>query len=171
MSEERIDGRTKAARDNRADTNRDTDVRNVKKTRRRKSDNETELTVNPAEIPDGFTVEWKRVSIYGKEDKQNMIGLEKDGWEPASPKDFPSLVGKNHRGSVITNGKEDLMLMIRPIELTEEARAEELANARNQVRNKFEEIGISQPGQAPRADSHGNKLTKIRSEYAPVMVE
>ena len=63
------------------------------------------------------------------------------------------------------------MLMIRPIELTQEARQEDLSNARNQVRSKFEEIGMATPGQAPRVDSAGNKLTKIRAEYGPIAVE
>ena len=176
MSEqEKVDGRSRegrAMRENRAPETRDTEIRHSeKKTRRKKKDTDNELTVDPAEIPDGFTVEWKRVAIYGKEDNKNMIGLEKDGWEPANPKDFPSLVGKNHRGATIVNGQGDLMLMIRPIELTQEARQEDLSNARNQVRSKFEEIGMATPGQAPRVDSAGNKLTKIRAEYGPIAVE
>ena len=173
MSEDHIDGRSRearAARENRSPGTRDTEVRfSEKKTRRKKKDSDNELNIDQSEIPDGFVVEWKRVSIHGKEDRKNLIGLEKDGWEPANPKDFPSLVGKNHKGSTVTNGHGDLCLMIRPKELTEEARAEELANARGQVRSKFEEIGLAKPGEAPRSDSHGNKLAKVRMEYGPAM--
>lgn len=136
-------------RSNRPAESRDTVVRaSEKKVRRKKSDDVDEFYVDPAEIPDGFVVEWKRFQIVGKPDARNMMELEKDGWEPAQPKDFPSLISKNHKEPTITH--KDLILMIRPKELTQEALDEERQKATKVVKDKMVELGLSKPGEAPR---------------------
>ena len=148
---------------------RDTVVRSSeKKTRRSKLDHVDELFVDPAEIPDGFTVEWKRYSTMGKVDNEWMLGLERDGWEPAQPKDFPSRVSKNYTGNVVTH--KDLILMIRPKELTQEAQQEERLNATGQVKSKFEELGLSKAGEAPRVDGNGRSMVKINKSYEKIPV-
>lgn len=148
---------------------RDISVRpSEKKTRRSRLDHIDELFVDPSEIPDGFSVEWKRASIYGKEDNEHLIGLEKDGWEPASPKDFPSRVGKNYKGTSVRH--KDLILMIRPKELTQEALYEDRVNATRQVKTKLEEIGLSKPGEMQRVDSAGRPLAKVNISYDKIPV-
>lgn len=143
-----------------------------KKTRTKKGSADNQLYVNPSEIPDGFAVEWKRYQVYGKEDSPHLNGLFRDGWEPAQPKDFPSLTGKYHKGQYILGGNnQDVILMIRPKELTQEAVAEDKANATKQVRTKMEEIGLSKPNEAPRHDSTGRSLTKVSRSYEKINVE
>ncbi len=144
---------------------RDTAVRSSekKKTRRSKLDYVDELYIDPKDIPDGFTVEWKRYSIHGKVDGEHHLSLEQDAWEYAQPKQFPSRVGKHFTGDKITH--KDLVLMIRPKELTQEARDEDKFNARNQVQTKFKEIGLSGAGEAPRVDGHGRTLAKVNVSY------
>lgn len=141
----------------------------VKKSRRAKTEIVDELYVDPSEIPDGFTVEWKRKSIYGKDDVQHQIGLEKDAWEYASPKDFPSLVGKRYTGNTVEH--KDLVLMIRAKEITGEAIAEDRERAVGQVRTKMQEIGMAKAGEAQRVDSAGRSLTKINRSYEKISVE
>lgn len=150
---------------------RDTAVRQsaVKKTRRSKLDNVDELYVDPREVPDGFTIEWKRYSIHGKPDNEWLLHLERDGWEPAQPKDFPSRVPKAYTGNTVTH--KDLILMIRPKELSQEAKDEEKQNARSQVLDKFKEIGMTGSGEAPRVDSAGRSLTKVNTSYGKIPVE
>ncbi len=149
---------------------RDTAVRQsaVKKQRRSKLDTEDELYINQKEIPDGFTVEWKRYSIHGKVDQEWLLNLERDGWEPAQPKDFPSRVGKSFTGNTVTH--KDLILMIRPKELTEEAKHEDRTNAVMQVRNKMQELGLAGQGEAPRIDGHGRSLAKVNISYDKIPV-
>lgn len=148
-------------RNNRQQETRSAEIRDVSKKTRRKKLNDTDadpLYVNPAEVPDGFSVEWKRCKIYGKEDTRSLTNAEKDGWEPAEPKMFPSLVGKNYKGSVIYGGDmEDLVLMIRPKELTEEAIQEERMKAVGQVKTKMEELGLSKQGEFERTRPSVNK--------------
>lgn len=148
---------------------RDAEVRSsVKKTRRKKTDEVDEFFVDPLDIPDGFIVEWKRYSTMGKIDSQHHVGLEKDGWEYAQPKDFPSVVGRNHKEPTIII--KDLVLMIRPKELNEEARLEERQKSQNQVRSKLEEIGLSKPGELQRTDSAGRNLAKVKTSYERIPV-
>jgi hypothetical protein len=136
-------------RSTRPQESRDQAVRSSeKKTRRKKGDEVDEFYVDPSEIPDGFTVEWKRFQTLGKEDGRNMMELEKDGWEPAQPKDFPSLCSRTHKEPTITH--KDLILMIRPKELTQEALVEERDKASKVVRDKLVELGLSKPGEGPR---------------------
>lgn len=143
-----------------------------KKTRTKKGNADNQLFVNPAEIPDGFTVEWKRYQVYGKEDTPHLNGLFRDGWEPAQPKDFPSLTGKYHKGQYILGGNnQDVILMIRPIELTEEAHTEDKHHAQQQVRTKLQELGLSKANEAPRTDSAGRKLASVSRSYEKINIE
>lgn len=161
--------RASAGNPSRQGGGRDAEVRpSAKKARRSKLDSVDELYVDPREIPDGFSVEWKRYSTLGKVDNEWLMNLERDGWEPAQPNDFPSRVGKNFTGNTVTH--KDLILMIRPKELSEEAFQEERVNARNQVRQKFEELGMAGSGEAPRIDSAGRKLTNVNVSYDKIPV-
>ncbi len=161
--------RPEAGNSQREEGGRDTVIRaSEKKTRRSKLDHVDELYVDPKEVPDGFTIEWKRHTIIGKVDQEWLVGLEKDGWEPAQPKDFPSRVGKNFTGNIVTH--KDLILMIRPLELTQEAKHEEKVNAQRQVKTKFEELGMSKAGEAPRHDSAGRSLSKVNVSYDKIPV-
>lgn len=163
--------RVEAGNPHRAAGGRDTDVRSSakKKTRRSKLDFVDELYVDPKEIPDGFTVEWKRYSIHGKVDSEHHLGLERDGWEYAQPKDFPSRVGKSFTGDKVTH--KDLILMIRPTELTQEAHTEDKFNAQSQVQTKLKEIGLSGQGEAPRVDGYGRTMAKVNVSYNKIPVE
>ncbi len=165
-----IKDRSEAGNSQRARGSRDTEVRSSekKKTRRSKLAYVNELYINPKEIPDGFTVEWKRYAIHGKVDDEHHLGLEQDGWEYAQPKDFPSRCGKNHKGEVIKH--KDLVLMIRPIELTQEAHQEDSRNAKSQVKTKFQELGLSGQGEAPRVDGYGRPMAKVNISYDKISV-
>jgi hypothetical protein len=73
-------------------------------------------------IPEGLSYEWKRWSVMGDHDPSDLASLRQRGWEPVSPKDQPSLVSPEHHGPHIISG--GMILMQRPIELTEKAKEE-----------------------------------------------
>lgn len=89
--------------------------------------------VNVDEIPDGWSYEWKRKSIYGKEDPGYEVELARGGWEPVPASRHPSMMPKGHYETIERDG---MILMERPKELSDEARAAELRRARLQVRSK-----------------------------------
>lgn len=120
--------------------------------------------VPPHLIPRGYTVEWKRISTLNKEeDDSYFVDLADQGWEAATVAQFPDLVSKNYTGkSIIRKG---MMLMIRPKELTEEARAEDLQAAREQVKDKLAALGRADKGEFKR------KVQAVKRTYERPTVE
>lgn len=101
--------------------------------------------VDPASIPDGMSYEWKRHTMLGQEDKQHQIGLAMNHWKPVPAARHPELAGNSvGEKAIIIDGQ---ILMERPKYLTDEARAEDNANAARQMSDQMQrleqDIGIS----------------------------
>lgn len=136
--------------------------------RRRRQTSDNPFHIAAIEIPDGSTWEWKRVSTFGQVDVENQITAKEAGWLPVTwemrdPMTRPpGLTEIGMKEPVIRKG---LMLMERPVELTQEAIGEERQRANQQVTDKFRELG-----QAP-ADTmtrqHPNLKNRIQRDYAP----
>lgn len=167
------DVRQEPERDVRQQLIRDLEQRHALKDRRSSLEDEDLLAVDPAEIPDGFVVEWKRYQTYGQEDTQWLNALSRNGWEPADPRMFPKLVGKFHSGKFIFGGQHNsLILMIRAKELQLQAKHEEKQKADRQVRTKLEELEmVKGSDEAPRQDSTGKSLVKVKRSYEQMPVE
>lgn len=93
-------------------------------------------------IPDGWSYQWIAVSITGK--PVNNTGMFANGWEPVP--------AKRHDGFFMATGADgpivvdDQMLCERPIELTLEARAEEIAAAKNLLKTQNDQFKPHLPG-------------------------
>lgn len=87
-------------------------------------------------IPDGWSYQWIAVAVNGK--NMNNQGMFANGWEavPAQRHDG-MFTAKGTDGPIIV---DDQMLCERRIELTLEARAEELAVAKNLLRTQNEQF-------------------------------
>lgn len=89
--------------------------------------------IPPEWIPEGMDFQWNVDTVLGKPETFQRRMMEEQGWEPVDPSQdpFKHLDGKimraGHKGEINVDG---LVLMHRPIELTMEARAEELNDAR-----------------------------------------
>lgn len=109
----------------------------------------------------GLSAEFKRMSYFGKEeDADYLIDLQENGWDPLSLSSFPDfkkLMPKNWNKD--TFEKRGQMLMIRPIELTEEARAEEKKKAEGQVKGQLATLKEAGQGEAART------LAKVSRSY------
>jgi len=115
-------------------------------------------------IPKGYSIEWKRITTVNKEEDDSYFAdLDEQGWRPATVKQFPKLVSPGFPGkSIIRKG---MMLMIRPKELTEEARQEDLQIAREQVRDKIKSLGQTEKGELKR------KVQSLKRTYERPPVE
>lgn len=92
-------------------------------------------------IPSGMSVEWKRCTMFGQEDKEHLIDLEQNGWEPVPAERHPELSGRRAvAGSNIVRG--GLMLMQRPQEITDEAKELDTFAARHQVAAQVQRLGL-----------------------------
>lgn len=117
-------------------------------------------------IPEGMSYEWKRVSVYGKGDPSYDVLMREQGWEPVNSKRHPEMVADGYDGAIIRDG---LMLMERPIELTREAQAEDLAAARDAVSVKKQQLGEAPVGTGPR--DHPSVRPQIHTSYEPMAID
>lgn len=117
----------------------------------------------PAEmVPDGWSYEWKRKTILGQEDPAYAVALARKGWEPVPADRHPSMMPGG--SSFATIERKGMVLMERPLELTDEAREIERRRARAQVRQKEEQLNAAPSGQFDR-NNKDNSLVKVKKSY------
>ena len=126
------------------------DVRAVVPVRRRKRDTEEQdpLYIDPKMIPPGLSVEWKRFMCYGKPDPTNIVRLHRQGWEPCPVDKWRFLVGDEYEGKTVDI--DGMRLMQRPKELTDEARKEDYEIATGVLKNKMQQVSSTPEGQLQR---------------------
>ena len=109
----------------------------------------------------GLSAEFKRLSYFGKEeDPDYHIALAENGWEPLSLSENPAfkkLMPKTWTKN--TFEKRGQILMVRPKELTAEARAEDKKVAESQVKGQLASLKESKTGEAERT------LVKVNRSY------
>lgn len=139
-----------------------------RRTRRRKSViNENIFYIPEEEIPEGSSYEWKRWTVHGLEDPFYIAQMREQGWEPVDPKRHPNWLPPGYAQPHIIKGGQ--ILMERPIELTEEARAEQRSLSKRQVREAEQRLGLtprdtgtrSLPEVAPRVHKEIGRMVQI----------
>ena len=103
-----------------------------RKPMRKRKGNVDPLQIPKDIVPPGMTYEWKRLSVTGKEDPFYIAALQENGWSPV-PKD-------RHKDILPDTIYQGLMLMERPQELTDEARAEDRQAANDMVRSRERQL-------------------------------
>ena len=117
------------------------------------------------EPPEGFGYEWKAVSIMGKSDPHRDSELMRQGWEPVSLSRHPEMMPPNWKGDIIEQG--GLVLMERPMELVEEAKARSRHEALSVVRNKETQLGMAPKGTFQRG---GPQQRGVAKSYQPIAI-
>ena len=112
--------------------------------------------------PDGWTYEWRRVSIIGQPDFDRIRETEQAGWEPVPVSRHPELVAKNYQGDTIENG--GLVLYERPSLFTDAAREDERRMAREAVLTKEAQM------REGRAGDLGKRRSEIRKTVESMSV-
>jgi hypothetical protein len=90
-------------------------------------------------IPDhwkeaGWSYQWNRRSVYGKEDRAEMLRMQDNGWRPVPAERFGIQEDGNHIE------RDGLILMERPSSLTQAAEDEEYRKAMAQYSNSFNSV-------------------------------
>lgn len=114
-------------------------------------------------VPPGVSYEWKRVEIYGKEDRAHWIGLRENHWRPVPASRHPDLCVDND--SVIRRG--DLLLCERPKYLTDEAADEDMMEALKPVEGMEEIMYGTRQGEMTRDHPGVRRISGINQRYAP----
>jgi len=118
-------------------------------------------------IPDGWSYEWKMLEVLGKQDPSYQVNLARKGWEAVPRSRHPEMMPDNYAGNTIV--RDGMMLMERPKEITDEARAKENKAARDQVRGKEEQLGAAPVGHFERSNK-GAPLAVVKKSYESIPI-
>ena len=120
-------------------------------------------------IPDGWDYEWKRHTLLNKEDPAYEVALRRAGWEPVPAGRHPEMMPLGTRPDVPIT-QDGNMLMERPLELSDMARARDFRRARDQVRVKEQQLNEApHPGQFER-HNRGTPLASVKKSMVPMPV-
>lgn len=144
--------------------------------RARTRQSQSQLQANPFEIPqdeipEGSSYEWKRFSIIGQSadhDPFYLASMRRQGWEPVDPRRHPNWVPPGYDKPYIL--RDGLILMERPIELTNEARAEVEQLSRRQMVEAEQRLGMTPKDTLTR--DHKNIRNRVEKQLMrPVPIE
>lgn len=127
----------------------------------------SEFYIDPKVIPDGWSYEWKRLTVLGATDPGYQVNLARAGWEPVPASRHPELMPDSNRGNTIERSGQ--ILMERPKEITDAAYEREYRKARGQVRGKEEQLHGAPAGQFGR-DNKGSPLVKVGKSYEAIPI-
>ena len=128
---------------------------------------EDKFYVDPSVIPDGWVYQWKRWTVYNKEDPQYRTVIDRGGWENVPTERHPELMPPNSTEKFIH--LDGLMLMERPKVVDDKVRARDHAMARNQVRAKEEQLASAPAGTFERG-THPGAPVQVKKGYSPVEI-
>jgi hypothetical protein len=122
--------------------------------------------VDPATIPPGWSYEWKRKLNVGAEDPAYQVQLKRMGWEEVPASRHPSYMPTGNKNAYIE--RKGMVLMERPLDITQESRQIELKKARNQVRQKEQQLNSAPDGQFGR--DHEQVKPRINKSYEAISI-
>lgn len=122
--------------------------------------------VDPESIPDGWTYEWKRHTVYGQEDPAYQVQLAREGWSVVPSNRHPSMMPAGSTEQMIL--RKGCVLMECPTEIVMERRAIEARKARDQVRHKEAQIAGTPEGTLTR--DHARVRPSIKKGYEPIPI-
>ena len=118
-------------------------------------------------IPDGWSYEWKTRTVLGAEDPAHQVALARKGWEIVPASRHPELMPIGYKGVEIT--RKGMVLMERPMEITQEAKDATLRRARMQMRDKEAQLTQAKGGEFDRSNK-GDPLVKISKKYEAIPI-
>lgn len=116
--------------------------------------------------PPGWTYEWKTKEVMGEEQSSYLVSLRLNGWDMVPAKRHPELMPTDSKLANIE--RKGMVLMERPTEIVEEARAIERKRARDQVRGKEEQLNAAPDGHFDRSDPRVR--AKVSHSYEPIPI-
>ena len=136
-------------------------------------DTEDKFYIDPAIVPEGWSYEYRRITVLNAPDPAYAVALARAGWEPVLTERHPELMpdGYDPQKQITRDG---MGLFERPMEITIAARERELRAARAQVRAKEEQLHGPIPGVTlSHTKDDGTKALPnagARRSYSPMKV-
>jgi hypothetical protein len=119
--------------------------------------------VSPSQVPDGWTYEWKRKTVYNAEDPAYQVALARTGWEPVPARRHPDMMPTGWKGDTIE--RKGMVLMQRPKEITDRVLELDQRRARNQVRAKEQQLAAAPPGTMEKEYSDPRTRPNIKKNF------
>lgn len=119
--------------------------RDGKPTWRRVTESDDPFFVDPSLIETGWTYEWKRYTTLNQPDPSYYAQLGQQGWTPVPAERHPGVFLPPDAVGPVTRG--GMILMERPLVLTEEARREQYQRAIDRLRianRQHGQVGVAQ---------------------------
>lgn len=110
--------------------------------------------------PRDMTYNWKRMQLFGQQDKRNQVLTQQFHWTPVPHKDQPHILGhleKDENAPIVVDG---LMLCQRPSYLCDEAEREQFNETDYQTNQQLQSLKLSSKEQV------GDRFTKIKRTVA-----
>lgn len=104
------------------------------------------FAIPPEVVPDGWEYQWIAMSVVGNKEvvMDDHLRMIENGWRPVRIEDAPQLQGRympaGASGHIIRGGQG---LYERPKELCDEARAEDIRNAKQQITDRNDSLKLS----------------------------
>ena len=118
------------------------------------------------EPPPGWSYEWKMKSVLGLEDPTYQTQLARTGWEAVPTDRHPDMMPLGDKYPIIE--RKGMVLMERPLSVTEEVRRIDQRNARDQVRQK--EAQLTQAPDGTMTRDHAQVKPKIKKGFEPMPI-
>jgi hypothetical protein len=121
-----------------------------------------EFYINPTMIPPGWAYEWKRHSVYGKEESEYQVQLAQTGWTAVPASRHPALMPASWKGNTID--RKGQRLMERPQVISDRMRDADLQRARAQVRGQRDQLAMT-PANTLSRDADPRVSPMIKKSY------
>lgn len=122
---------------------------------RKRRRTENRFHIDPALIPPGMSWEWKAEKVLGQQQDDHLAQLRENHFKPVDQGKHPSVVVR----------KDGMILMERPLYLTQDAKREDLQAAIDQVRSVGATINDTPSGTMTRNHPSARANTRINRGY------
>ena len=121
-----------------------------------------------ADVPDGWTYEWKRRTVHNEENPKYMTQLAQNGWTNVPTSRHPEMMPSTGGPYPIIE-RDGQMLMERPKAITDAVRARDNRNARAQVSAKEQQLSAAPPGTFERG-THAATQVKLGKSFEKIVL-
>lgn len=115
-------------------------------------------------IPEGMSYQWIATTVIGKDNREELVAMQQNGWTPVPAGRHPELTGaKPDDETPIERGGQ--MLHERPAEITDMVRDDEAEAAAEQMDTQLERVAAKSRGnQASRVTKISRKMVAISDD-------
>ena len=116
--------------------------------------------------PDGWSYEWKRKEVMGQEQASYLTQIQYTGWQPVPASRHPETMPLNTKSATIE--RKGMILMQRPLSITEKMQQLDKKRARDQVVAKQQQLNEAPQGHFER--NHPQAQARVKNTYESVPV-